>query len=140
MVTRIERLFLVLIIFLGLFVVQSSKTYAESHTISTPKGQEAVWSFYKNMRDIQAMQKKAPQALKPVYDGMIGIPKTEIKKICKSSKWLYYGNRSSLCDKVRAGFVCREVAGKDLCRTSKNFNGLCNSRGPYKKCWPAKYR
>ena len=140
MVTRIERIFSVLIIFIGLFVVQSSITYAGSHGIHTPKGQEAVWSFYKNMRDIQAMQKKAPQALKPVYDSMIGIPKTEIKRICKRSKYLYSGNMSSLCDGIRAGFVCREVAGKDLCRTSGRFGGLCNSRGRYKECWPAKYR
>ena len=103
MVTRIERLFLVVMIFLGLFVVQSSKTYAGSHSISTPKGQQAVWSFYKNMRDIQAMQKKAPQALKPVYDGMISIPKTEIKRICKNSSYLYTGRRVSTCNIVRAG-------------------------------------
>ena len=140
MVTRIERIFLAIIIFLGLFVVQSSRTYAENLTISDPKGQRAVWSFYKSMRDIQAIQKKAPQSLKPVYAPMINIPKTEIKKICKRSKYLYSGNRSSLCDGIRAGFVCRVVAGKDLCRTSGRFGGLCNSRGKYKECWPSKYR
>ena len=140
MVTRIERIFLVLIIFLGLFVGQSSRTYAENLTISDPKGQRAVWSFYKNMRDIQAMKKKAPQSLKPVYDPMIHMTKREIQKICKRSKYLYSGNMSSLCDGIRAGFVCREVAGKDLCRTSGRFGGLCNSRGRYKECWPAKYR
>ena len=136
MVTRIERLFLVLIIFLGLFVVQSSKTYAESHTISTPKGQEAVWSFYKNMRDIQAIQKKAPQALKPVYDGMIDLTKREIRRICKSSQYIYTGNESSICDKSRAGVVCRDVGGKNLCKGK--YAKFCNKRSKY--CWPAKYK
>jgi len=140
MVTRIERIFLVLIIFIGLFVVQSSITYAGSHTISSPKGQRAVWSFYKNMRDIQAIQKKAPQSLKPVYDPIIHMNKREIQKICKNSSYLYTGNRVSTCNILRAGFVCREVAGKDLCRTGR-FAGQCNSRGRYKKaCWPSKYR
>ncbi len=140
MVTRIERLFLVLIIFLGLFVVQSSRTYAEDRTISDPKGQRTVWSFYKNMRDMEAMKKKAPQSLKHIYDPMTQMPKNEIKKICNNSIYLYDGNTSSLCDGIRAGFVCRQVAGKDFCRKSGRFGGLCNSRGKHKECWPAKYR
>ena len=140
MVTRIERIFSVLIIFIGLFVVQSSITYAGSHSIGTDKGQRAVWNFYTNMRDMEAMKKKAPQPLKPVYDSMIHIPKTEIKRICKNSSYLYTGKRVSTCTILRAGFVCREVAGKDLCRTGK-YAGQCNSRGPYKNaCWPSKYR
>jgi hypothetical protein len=138
MVTRIERLFLVLIIFLGLFVVQSSRTYAGSHVISTPKGQEAVWSFYKSMRDIQAIQKKAPQSLKHIYDPMINMPKTEIKKICKNSRYLYTGKMSAFCDILRAGFVCREVAGKDFCKEGKLEK--CSPRGTFSYCWPPKYR
>ena len=136
MVTRIERLFLVLIIFLGLFVVQSSRTYAGSHTISTPKGQEAVWSFYKNMRDIQAIQKRAPQSLKQVYDPMIDMTKREIRRICKSSQYIYTGNESSICDKSRAGVVCRDVGGKNLCKGK--YAKFCNKRSKY--CWPAKYK
>ena len=119
-------------------MVQSSRTYAGSHTISTPKGQEAVWSFYKTMRDIEAIKKKAPKSAAFVYDPMIGIPKTEIKKICKRSRYLYTGKISSWCDILRAGFVCREVAGKDLCKGGKLEK--CNSRGTFSHCWPAKYK
>ena len=140
MVTRIESIFLVLIIFIGLFVVHSSRTYAESHLhISDPKGQRAVWGLYKSMRDGEAMKKKAPQSLKRLYDPIIYFSKMNIQKICKRSRYLYTGNMSSFCDRIRAGFVCREVAGKDLCRTSK-VAGKCNSRGTFKHCWPSKYR
>ena len=136
MVTRIERLFLVLIIFLGLFVVQSSRTYAGNLTISDPKGQRAVWSFYKNMRDIQAIQKRAPQALKHLYNPMIDMTKREIRRICKSSVYISTGNESTICDKGRAGVVCRDVGGKNLCKGE--VAKYCNKKSKY--CWPAKYK
>ena len=79
MATRLERILLKLLIILGLFVAGSSNTYAGAHlSIGGKEGQRAVWSFYKNMRDIQAIQKKAPQSLKPAYDPMIDLTKREI--------------------------------------------------------------
>jgi len=140
MAVRIEKIFLVSLILLGFFFMQSSKTYADGHLhTSSPEGQRAVWSFYKSMRDIQAIQKKAPQSLKQLYDPMINISKSGIQRICKRSKYIYTGNRASLCDRIRAGFVCRVVTGKDLCKTGR-VAGLCNSRGRHKNCWPSKYR
>ena len=140
MVTRIEKIFLVSLILFGFLFTQSSITYAGGHLhISSPEGQRAVWSYYKSMRDIQAIQKKAPKSLKQLYDPMINISKSGIQRICKRSKYIYTGNRASLCDKIRAGFVCREVARKDLCKTGR-VAGLCNSRGRHKTCWPKKYR
>ena len=139
MVTRIQKIFFILTILLGLFVVQSSKTHAQSPTIGDPKGQTEIWGFYKSMRDMQALQKTVPDALKPVYDSIINISKNGIKKICKRSTYIYTGGSASLCDKIRAGFVCRVVAGKDLCNKGR-VAGLCNSRGRYKSCWPSKYK
>ena len=119
MVTRVERIFLTLLIILGLSAAGSSNTYAGAHlSIGGKEGQRAVWSFYKNMRDIQAIQKKAPQSLKQIYDPMIDLTKREIRRVCKSSQYIYTGNESSICDKSRAGVVCRDVGGKIFSKES----------------------
>ena len=137
MATRLERILITLLIILGLFVVVSPNTYAGAHlSIGGKEGQRAVWSFYKNMRDIQAIQKRAPQSLKQVYDPMIDMTKREIRRICKSSQYIYTGNESSICDKSRAGVVCRDVGGKNLCKGK--YAKFCNKRSKY--CWPAKYK
>ena len=137
MATRLERILLKLLIILGLFVAGSSNTYAGAHlSIGGKEGQRAVWSFYKNMRDIQAIQKRAPQALKHLYNPMIDMTKREIRRICKSSVYISTGNESTICDKGRAGVVCRDVGGKNLCKGE--VAKYCNKKSKY--CWPAKYK
>ena len=72
--------------------------------------------FYKSIKDIQAIQKKPPQAVKQIYNRMIDILKREIQKICKSSQYIYTGNRSPICDQSRAGVVCRDIGEKILAK------------------------